>query len=432
MNLFNHQIKNEKIFLLSSFLPDYSKSCGILTPASGMTHKRYLAAFAASSRAKQHAGSGFATGRTEIRYLCATYIMKFSEAIIQWYLQARRPLPWRETTDPYLIWLSEIMLQQTRVDQGLGYYHRFASRFPDVFALAKASEQEVLKLWQGLGYYSRARNLLHTARTVAKEHAGVFPADYVALAALKGIGPYTAAAILSIAFHQPYPVVDANVLRVMARYLAIRSSVNEAAAKKNIASVLHHLIDHASPGDFNQAMMELGALVCKPQNPDCGNCPLSNSCKAYKQGKANHFPVKAEKAKTKKRFLNYLVMTEKIGSRRYIYINKRRGDDIWKNLYDFPLIETTHPHSLKELQKSEDWKNIVGKAKHKVSAFGDEIQYKLTHRELRVRFVEIEVLEKLPSGANFTRTAWTQLDKYPFPRLIENYLAQRFHEAILR
>jgi len=236
--------------------------------------------------------------------------MDFTNTLIHWYLHNKRELPWRNTTDPYLIWLSEIMLQQTRVAQGLPYYNAFVGAFPTVFDLAAADEQQVLKLWQGLGYYSRARNLHSAAKHIAYELDGVFPNNYNDLLKLKGVGAYTAAAIASFSFDEPVPVVDGNVFRVLARYFDVVSDISRPSSKKEFAALASELIPTSDPAVFNQAIMEFGALQCVPKNPDCRICPMNEGCLALKRKKVHELPVNLKKQKITKRYFNYLVFND--------------------------------------------------------------------------------------------------------------------------
>jgi len=333
-----------------------------------------------------------------------------------------RPLPWRETNDPYRIWISEIILQQTRVGQGYDYYRRFIDKYPDIIALSKAQEEDVLKLWQGLGYYSRARNLLKTAKNIVNDYNGIFPDTYNEVISLKGIGPYTAAAILSIAFNKPYSVIDGNVLRVMARYLAIKKPVADVSAKKEIASYLSSQIDKKKPGTFNQAIMEIGALVCKPGKPSCEKCPLSRDCKAYKLKKTSEFPVPGRKTAVVKRYFYYLVIRVRHKKGIYLYINKRTGTDIWKNLYDFPSLETSKQQSTLQLTKSKGWNDLFKGVNPKVVSVSEQILHRLTHRELIVRFIEVKITTGLKCKNNFLLIGSEKIHLYPVPRLIEKYL----------
>lgn len=265
-------------------------------------------------------------------------------ALTRWYLSSHRPLPWRETRDPYLIWLSEVILQQTRVTQGLDYYHRFTERFPTIRDLAAAEDDEILKLWQGLGYYSRARNLHVAARQVVAEHDGIFPTDYTQVRALKGVGDYTAAAIVSFSVDAPYAVVDGNVYRVLSRLLDIAAPIDTTVGKKTFTQAATELLNAylASPGCqgaglYNQAIMELGALICTPRSPKCMDCPIAGNCLALKNGTVSQRPAKQGKTAQTPRWFNYLHITDLKG---LTAIRRREENDIWRGLYEFPLIET--------------------------------------------------------------------------------------------
>ncbi|HDR50828.1 MAG TPA: A/G-specific adenine glycosylase, partial [Mariniphaga anaerophila] len=269
----------------------------------------------------------------------------FIQNIYKWYNQNLRNLPWRKTNDPYKIWISEIILQQTRVAQGIKYYLAFIERFPTVNDLASASENDVLKLWQGLGYYSRARNLHAAARQIVQNHNGVFPTDYDEIINLKGIGPYTAAAVASIAFNLPYPALDGNIYRVLARYFGISTPVNTEKGKKEFLETAQELMPESNPGFHNQALMEFGALQCIPKNPDCLRCPIMESCYAAKQNKVNRFPVKNSKPKQRIRYFYYYFLD----AGKETWLEKRTGNDIWKNLYQFPLAESRTKLTEKEI-----------------------------------------------------------------------------------
>jgi len=261
---------------------------------------------------------------------------KITKRITGWYYEHKRMLPWRDTKNPYLIWLSEIILQQTRVAQGLSYYEKFVISYPNVHDLANAELSEVLRLWQGLGYYSRARNLHFAAQQVVNEHEGKFPTSYLGLKKLKGVGDYTAAAIASFAFEEEVPVVDGNVYRVLARLFAIDIDIASSKAYKHFFEVAKQLICHEKASTFNQAIMEFGALQCTPKNPQCGSCPISIYCKAYQENKTSHYPIKIKKIKIKKRYFNYAVLNKN----HNILMNERKDKDIWQGLYDFPLLES--------------------------------------------------------------------------------------------
>lgn len=264
-------------------------------------------------------------------------IMNFHNLLIKWYLQNKRDLPWRNTTNPYHIWLSEIMLQQTRVAQGMPYFLSFTTAFPTVFDLANANEEQVLKLWQGLGYYSRARNLHKTAQYIATELNGIFPDNYKDLLQLKGVGEYTAAAIASFSYNEAVPVVDGNVFRVLSRYFDIETDIAQAYAKKEFAALAFELMPKDNPAIFNQAIMEFGALQCVPKSPNCQICVFSESCAALQKKKVDQLPVKSKKLKVRNRYFNYLMLSD---AEEKTLIQKRTAKGIWHNLYEFPLIET--------------------------------------------------------------------------------------------
>jgi len=335
-----------------------------------------------------------------------------------WYLLNKRELPWRNTADPYLIWISEIILQQTRVVQGYDYYRRFVEAFPDVRSLAEAEEDKVMKLWQGLGYYSRARNLHAAAKTIVKEYGGNFPSEYKDILSLKGIGEYTAAAIISFSFGQPYAVVDGNVYRVLSRLFAIDTPIDSPLGKKQFAELANLVLDKESPGIHNQAMMELGALQCTPVSPKCETCPLSAMCLAYMEGNVLKYPVKEGKSKVKERFFNYL----HISCGDYLFIQKRTGNDIWKNLYELPLIETEKELSLEQLQQTELFKELlINAGQVTVKTLGIRLKHVLSHRIIYANFYRIEIenpehLEKL-----FLKVHTEELNNYAVSRLVEKY-----------
>ncbi len=340
--------------------------------------------------------------------------MPFSNHVICWYEQNKRDLPWRKTKDPYKIWLSEIILQQTRVAQGLPYYERFITHFPTVDALASAEQEKVLKLWQGLGYYSRARNLHHAAKQVVKDFGSNFPNKYEDILSLKGIGEYTAAAVSSFAFNLPHAVVDGNVFRLLARYFGIDTAINSTGGKKLFFELANELLDKNRPGDYNQAIMEFGSQKCKPSNPECESCPLQENCVAYQQKRVHKLPVKLKKTKTKKLFFNYLYIHFKDST----FIKKRTEKGIWQNLYDFPLIEEDKASSEKEMLKE-----IRGLLNVDIEIFSTTKEYKhiLSHRIIYARFWKIRVIEE-PTFKNAKKIKINSLEKYPVPRLIESFL----------
>lgn len=260
----------------------------------------------------------------------------FSQILLNWFDANHRSLPWRETNDPYKIWVSEIILQQTRVVQGMSYYHNFLINFPTVKALAEADESQVLKVWQGLGYYSRARNMHTAARTILHEHAGIFPSEYESIRQLKGVGDYTAAAVASFAFNLPYPAVDGNVLRFITRYKGLYDDIATASTRKKVETICKKLMPAQHAGSFNQAMIEMGAVQCVPVNPNCEQCPFSTTCYAFQHHCTDTLPIKEKKTKIKDRFFHYIIYLKKNQS----IIQKRTANDIWKGLYEFPLVET--------------------------------------------------------------------------------------------
>jgi A/G-specific adenine glycosylase len=346
--------------------------------------------------------------------------MGFSHLIIAWYEENKRDLPWRHTSDPYRIWVSEIILQQTRVEQGLDYYHRFIGRFPDVQSLAIAEEEEIMKIWQGLGYYSRARNMHHAAKTILHENQSAFPASYDELRKMKGVGDYSASAISSIAFGESQPVVDGNVMRVVARYMGITEPVNTTAGRKKVKQILSEFIDPVQPGIFNQAVMELGALVCKPKQPLCMQCPVMQDCHAFLNKVTNQLPVLAKARLPKVRFFNYLIIISRKEQECYLWLKKRTDNDIWKNLYDFPLIESERALSLGEIMAGEQWKDIAGLHELSVEPEMETARHLLTHRELRVNFILVRSDDY--HHPEYLKVSLNDLHKYPVPRLIENIL----------
>ncbi|MDX1332017.1 MAG: A/G-specific adenine glycosylase [Robiginitalea sp.] len=342
--------------------------------------------------------------------------MNFSDRILSWYQIHRRELPWRKTRDPYRIWLSEIMLQQTRVAQGLPYYLKFTGRFPQVEDLAAASQEEVLKLWQGLGYYSRARNLHATARMVASDYGGRFPDSYSELLKLKGVGPYTAAAIASICYGLPHPVVDGNVYRVLSRFFGVQLPVNSTEGIRYFADLAAEVIDPDRPGDYNQGLMEFGALQCVPQNPDCNACPLSRSCEAFARNLVADLPRKLPKKKVRQRVFNYLVPVDQAFRTRLV---KREGPGIWQGLFEFPLIETEQEVSdaeITELLQSEKVPDL-GAPRSVVRFNPKPLVHKLSHQHLRVTFWILH-LDELPDPS----IPVSEMQSYPVPVLIANFM----------
>ena len=342
------------------------------------------------------------------------------DTLLKWFDANRRDLPWRHNPTPYEVWLSEVILQQTRVSQGMDYYLRFIERWPTVVDLAEASEEEVLKMWQGLGYYSRARNLHHCAQQVTSEHKGQFPPDYEKLKQLKGIGDYTAAAIASIAFNLPHAVVDGNVYRVLARLYDIDTPININEGQKLFAQLAEDLLNRKQPGLHNQALMEFGALHCTPKNPNCLLCPLQAQCLAFAHQTVMQRPVKLQKVKVTTRYFNYLV----IKTNGCIYLHKRSDNDIWKNLYDFPCIESEQPMSVEEVIASKQFKQIIENKPFTIIKTSPVFIHKLTHRTILAQFIEIKLEKKLLriETKDLFLTPETDLGSFPIPRLIDLYL----------
>ncbi|MFN4233492.1 MAG: A/G-specific adenine glycosylase [Bacteroidia bacterium] len=345
--------------------------------------------------------------------------MSFSAILINWYLNNKRNLPWRNTRDPYKIWLSEIILQQTRVEQGLPYYQKFIEKYPTVFNLAKAKQDEVLKLWQGLGYYSRARNLHFTAKEIVKNYKGQFPNNYQEIRALKGIGDYTAAAIASFAFDLPYAVVDGNVMRVLSRYLGINEPIDSTKGKKLFAEAAQELLDKKNPAVHNQAIMEFGAIYCVPVKPNCEYCIFNSTCEAFRSKKVNELPVKSKKTKIKKRFFHYLIVENKGKT----YLQKRAEGDIWQGLYEFPLIETDKALDFEELIKQLESKNFFKNISIELVKTSQDKKHILSHQHIHARFFHVKV-NKLAKLKAYKQISMSELDKFALPRLIHRYLEE--------
>ena len=336
----------------------------------------------------------------------------FAKILNEWYLRHRRDLPWRVSADPYRIWLSEIMLQQTRVSQATPYFFAFTDAFPTVFDLARADEEQVLKLWQGLGYYSRARNLHATAKSIA-DREGKFPETFIELRKLKGIGDYTAAAIASIAFNEAVPVVDGNVFRVLSRYFGVDADIAKPSARKIFFDLALKHVPADNPGIFNQAMMEFGSLQCVPRNPDCISCVLKATCVAYATGSVNRLPVKSAKAPSAKKYLNYLVVKDSVGKT----IIHRRTKGIWRHLYEFPVIETPQPDVISTSALPSEWAAPV--VFEPMPEY--DVIHKLTHRELHIRFIDVWLDAEFENGVSAER-----LDDYPFPVVLANFIKRHF------
>lgn len=334
----------------------------------------------------------------------------FSSVLLAWYDQNKRDLPWRRTKDPYLIWLSEIILQQTRVVQGLAYYNRFSERFPTPRALAEAPEDEVLKYWQGLGYYSRARNL-HAA---AKSMQGEFPRTYEGVRALKGVGDYTAAAVCSIAYDMPYAVVDGNVYRVLARVFGIDTPIDSPAGKKQFTELAQTLLDKKRPGDYNQAIMDFGATVCTPAAPQCLVCPLAAVCRALADGRVEQLPVKAQKTKISNRYFHYIYVKQGENT----WLHKRGAGDVWQNLYEPPLVETKTADG--DYGAAPEYRSWFGRKRALLRVA--PVKHVLSHRVIYADLSEITLPPSAPLPEDFMAIPVRELKKYAVSRLVQKLL----------
>jgi A/G-specific adenine glycosylase len=346
-----------------------------------------------------------------------------SRLLFEWYELNKRILPWRSINDPYRIWISEIILQQTRVIQGLKYYSRFIGRFPNVKLLAEADEQEVLKYWQGLGYYSRARNLHKAAQTIMREYEGVFPADYASILKLSGIGEYTAAAIVSFAWNMSYPAVDGNVFRFLSRLFAVSEPVDTTKGKRYFMKLAESLMDKSNAGLFNQAIMEFGALQCIPSAPDCSVCPFESFCLAQANLSVAKYPVKQNKLKTKDVYLYYFY----IHDADCLYINRRKEKGIWQNLYEFPLIESEIALDFEHLLRTASFKEWFGNENpHRFKLTVKDRKHVLSHRILYASFYEVFFDKESEITLPFMKIKVKDIDQYPVHRLMQYYIAEKF------
>ena len=339
----------------------------------------------------------------------------FTNLLILWYLKNKRDLPWRKTKNPYQIWLSEIILQQTKISQGTAYYLKFIEKFPTIQNLASAREEDVLKLWQGLGYYSRARNLHKTAKHISNELNGIFPKKYDDLIKLKGVGDYTASAIASICFNGPNATVDGNVYRLLSRYFGISTPINSSKGIKEFKEIAQTLLNKKDSGTFNQAMMEFGALVCTPKNPDCIHCTFNESCNALQNNTVPILPVKENKIKIRKRYFNYLVVNF---NNSQTIIQQRFGKGIWENLFEFPLLESEKELEIKEIVNHEMLGQIIGTTSYHISKFNNtQIIHKLSHQHLFTTFWIININEPIKNAI-----LWDNLSNFALPTLIQNFV----------
>ena len=345
----------------------------------------------------------------------------FTTALLQWnQFENNRKMPWKGEKDPYKIWLSEIILQQTRVEQGLDFYLRFLKAFPTVNDLAAAPETVVFKLWEGLGYYTRCKNLIVTAKYISNQLDGVFPSIYQDILQLKGVGPYTAAAIASFAFNLPHAVVDGNVFRVLARYFAIHSAIDSTEGKQSFTALANQLLDKKQPGVYNQALMDFGATICKPKLPLCDVCVLKNHCSAYLQNLVNALPVKEKKIIKKVRWFYYLLIDHQ-GSK---YVRKRGPKDIWENLYEFVLIENTTMMETDKFKELEIVQTLFTGNYFEVVSISDVYKQQLTHQTIYGQFIKINI-DKPLANDQYEAVTSEEINKLPFPKLITTFLKDK-------
>ncbi len=342
---------------------------------------------------------------------------------MEWYRSSHRPLPWKGEKDPYIIWLSEIILQQTRVEQGMPYFKRFVKQYPQVRDLANAPEDEVMKLWEGLGYYSRARHLHAAAKYIVQELGGHFPDTYEGIIQLKGVGPYTAAAIASFAFHLPHAVLDGNVFRVLSRFFGIKLPIDSSKGKNHFRQLAQNLLIKKDPARYNQAIMDFGATHCTPQKPACATCPLQKKCRAYLNDQVGELPVKSKKIKRRTRFFHYLV----INHQSETWIRKRSEQDIWKNLYEFPMVELENSlRQAETLIDAFDFSDIFASANYEVERVSPPYQQLLTHQKIVAVFLEIRLKKSLDLNSfGIKKIDRKNLSKFAFPKLIDCYLKDK-------
>ena len=345
----------------------------------------------------------------------------FSIQLLKWHkLYNQREMPWKGEKDPYKIWLSEIILQQTRVEQGLQYYNRFVTNFPSIKQLAAAEETTVFKLWEGLGYYTRCKNLIATARYIAYELNGVFPQTYDSILALKGIGPYTAAAVASFAFNLPYAVVDGNVYRVLSRFFGIDTPIDTTIGKQQFNTLANDLLHKKMPGIYNQAIMDFGATICKPQLPLCNTCPMLIKCEACKNNLVSILPIKEKFINKKIRWFNYLVLEHN----ENLYVRKRGAGDIWENLYEFTLIESEGALPIEKLRQLKVMKTITGNQAFEINHISIIYKQQLTHQTIYGQFIKVK-LTRAPNLTGFKKTSTIDLMQLPFPKFITTYLKDK-------
>ncbi len=352
-----------------------------------------------------------------------THAEIFRQELLKWAEHMHRPLPWKGSKDPYCIWLSEILLQQTRAAQGTPYYLRFLERFPSVQALANASEDEVMKMWEGLGYYARARNLMKTAQVVAFERQGQFPDSYEGLLQLPGVGAYTAAAIASFAYNAPHAVLDGNVFRVLSRFFGLTEPIDTPKGRRVFEQLAHQVLDTAQPARYNQAIMDFGALCCTPKSPQCTDCPLQAHCRAFAWQVQGQLPVKSRSLVKRERYFHYLVME----CEGRVYVRKRVGKDIWAKLYEFPLIEMPAlAGSMSDVQQHPLWREWLGDTPHEIRAMSMPVRQTLTHQHIVAVFIEIALQKEIALlASDYALVERQSLTNFAFPKLIGEYLNAR-------
>jgi len=348
--------------------------------------------------------------------------MKITSKLINWYSKNKRKLPWRSSPEPYRVWLSEVILQQTRIDQGTPYYQRFIKSFPDIQSLAEADEAEVLKLWQGLGYYSRARNLHAAAKQVVDEFNGIFPENYQDLLRLKGVGSYSAAAIASICYSEAVPVLDGNVFRFLGRHFAIDLPIDNAEGKRHYFQLAASLMDHNIPGDYNQAMMEFGALVCTPKNPQCTDCPFESTCEARAENTVLNYPVKSRPVKVQTWHIHYFVMMNGQG----VYLRQRPSKGIWANMYDFPSIDQQAPIDVSAVKRKS---TEFGVLPHSWPAHPINMKHQLTHRQLNLHFWLCKANGAKKSDELILVRSEKDLKTMALPKPVERFIEQHIFQT---
>jgi A/G-specific adenine glycosylase len=346
----------------------------------------------------------------------------FSLILLKWNREKNdRKMPWKGEKDPYKIWLSEIILQQTRVEQGLGYYQKFVEQFPTIQDLAKCPDSKIYKLWEGLGYYNRCKNLIQTARFVSNKLNGVFPDKYEEIMALKGVGSYTASAIASFAYNLPYAVVDGNVFRVLSRIFGIKKAIDSTEGKKYFTKLASELLKKNEAGAYNQALMDFGAVVCKPVNPVCGNCVFKKHCKAFQNDMIGELPFKEKRNKIKKRWFYYIMME----FRGRIYIKQRTDNDIWKNLFEFVLLETESLADADLILSKAVKKGIISDGSYTIQSVSEIRTQLLSHQKISGQFIKIKLSQKIDIPG-FILVSQSQLNNYAFPKFIKSYLNVNF------